>query len=69
MWHAESSSLTRGRTRAPLHCELRVLTTGLPGKSSQAEIKHVSSLGLALHQAVETSVLRVLFGGILGHLH
>ena len=31
MW--DLSSLTRGRTQAPLHCECGVLTTGPPGKS------------------------------------
>ena len=34
-----------------------------------SRIIHVLSLGLALHQAVETNVLRVLFGGTMGHLH
>ena len=31
MW--DLSSLTRGQTQAPLHCECGVLTTGPPGKS------------------------------------
>ena len=33
LWHEGSSSLTRGRTRGPLHWALRVLAAGPPGKS------------------------------------
>ena len=36
LFHAESSSLTRNRTQAPLNWECRVLATGLPGKSQES---------------------------------
>jgi len=42
LWHVESSSLTRDWTRAPLHWDHRILTTGPLGKSWFLLIFHVS---------------------------
>ena len=46
LWHVESSSLTRDWTRAPLHWDHRILTTGPLGKSWFLLIFHVSLITL-----------------------
>ena len=47
LWHVGSSSLTRDRTRAPLHWDRRVLATGPPGSSQNVRVLKAGVVGTA----------------------